>query len=162
MDMRIKKLLFVTKFEELGYDALETLLSLRRAFLEHIVFLYVIERDKVAMQRGVGFKRDEAIRQRSGKHLLHRLGRTLLQGMEVWVHRSAWRSKSPRRSKRGATGRSRCKIDLSNLFGVTVMSYPQTVRPRPGINRRPSSCLPPVPFDRPLLATDGRPRACGP
>jgi len=55
--MKIKKILFVTKFEELGYDALKALLSLRKSALEHVVFMHVIERDKVAMQRGVGYKK---------------------------------------------------------------------------------------------------------
>ena len=56
--MKIKKLMFVTKFEDLGYDAIQALLSMRKASLEHIVFMNVIERDKVAMQRGVGYKKE--------------------------------------------------------------------------------------------------------
>ncbi len=47
--MKIKKLLFVTKFEELWFDALKCLMELRKADLEHVVLLNVIERDKVAM-----------------------------------------------------------------------------------------------------------------
>jgi len=53
--MDIKKLLFVTKFEELGFDALQSLLSLRKASLNHVVFVNVIERDRVAMHRGAGY-----------------------------------------------------------------------------------------------------------
>jgi len=60
--MEIKKLLFVTKFEELCYDALNSLLSLRRADLEHVVFLNVIERDKVAMKRGSGYLKREEVK----------------------------------------------------------------------------------------------------
>jgi len=60
--MEIKKLLFVTKFEELCYDALSSLLSLRRADLEHVVFLNVIERDKVAMKRGSGYLKEEEVK----------------------------------------------------------------------------------------------------
>ena len=49
----IVKLLFVTKFDELGFDALKSLLPLRKAALDHVVFLYVIERERVSMHRGV-------------------------------------------------------------------------------------------------------------
>ncbi|MCP3873933.1 MAG: universal stress protein [Desulfobacteraceae bacterium] len=60
--MKIKKLLFVTKFEELCYDALNSLLALRGAALEHVVFLNVIERDKVAMKRGSGYLKEEEVK----------------------------------------------------------------------------------------------------
>ncbi len=62
--MEIKKLLFVTKFEELCFNALQSLLSLREAALDHVVFLNVIERDKVAMQRGTRYRKDEEIKLR--------------------------------------------------------------------------------------------------
>ena len=60
--MEIRKLLFVTKFEELCYDALNSLLSLRNAGLEHVIFLNVIERDKVAMKRGSGYLKEEEVK----------------------------------------------------------------------------------------------------
>ncbi|WP_300458943.1 universal stress protein [Desulfobacula sp.] len=60
--MEIKKLLFVTKFEDLCYSALNSLLALRRAALEHVIFLNVIERDKVAMKRGVGYLKEEEVK----------------------------------------------------------------------------------------------------
>jgi len=60
----IKKLLFVTKFDELCYDALLTMLNLRKAGLQHIVFMNVIERDRVAMRRGTGYQKQEEIRLR--------------------------------------------------------------------------------------------------
>jgi len=56
--MEIQKLLFVTKFEKLGFDALVSLLDLRKALLEHVVFLTVIERDKVAMRRSAGYLKE--------------------------------------------------------------------------------------------------------
>lgn len=59
--MYIKKLLFVTKFDELCFDALNSLLTLRNADLEHVVFLNVMERDKIAMQRGSGYLKEEEI-----------------------------------------------------------------------------------------------------
>ncbi|MEE8552247.1 MAG: universal stress protein [Desulfobacterales bacterium] len=62
--MEIKKLLFVTKFEVLCFNALQSVLSLREAALDHVVFLNVIERDKVAMQRGTGYRKDEEIKLR--------------------------------------------------------------------------------------------------
>jgi len=57
--MKIRKLLFVTDFEELWFDALQSLMDLRKAGLEHVIFLHVIEREKVAMHRGVGYLKDE-------------------------------------------------------------------------------------------------------
>lgn len=60
--MKIRKLLFVTKFEELCYDALNSLLELRNAALEHVIFLNVIERDKVAMKRGSGYLKEEEVK----------------------------------------------------------------------------------------------------
>ena len=60
--MKIKKLLFVTKFEELCYDALNSLLALRKSALDHVVFLNVIERDKVAMKRGSGYLKEEEVK----------------------------------------------------------------------------------------------------
>jgi len=61
--MKITRLLFVTKFEELGYDAVRSLLSLANADLNHIVFITVIEKDRFAMSR-VGYRKDEEIRLR--------------------------------------------------------------------------------------------------
>lgn len=58
----IKKLLFVTKFEDLCYDALNSLMGLRQAALDHVVFLNVIERDKVAMKRGSGYLKEEEVK----------------------------------------------------------------------------------------------------
>jgi len=60
--MEIKKLLFVTKFEDLCYDALNSLLSLRKAALDHVVFLNVIERDSVTMKRGQGYLKEEEVK----------------------------------------------------------------------------------------------------
>lgn len=62
--MKIRKLLFVTKFEALCYDALSSLLALRKAALEHVVFLNVIERDKVAMRRGSGYLKEEEVKRK--------------------------------------------------------------------------------------------------
>jgi len=60
--MEIKKMLFVTEFEELWFDALQSLMDLRKAGLNHVVFLHVIERDKVAMRRGTGYLKSEEVK----------------------------------------------------------------------------------------------------
>ena len=62
--MDIEKVLFVTKFEELWFDALESLMDLRQASLNHVVFLNVIQREKVAMHRGKGYEKREEVRLR--------------------------------------------------------------------------------------------------
>lgn len=62
--MDIRKILFVTKFEELWFDAVESLMDLRKASLDHVVFLNVIERDKVALRRGKGYQKVEEVRLR--------------------------------------------------------------------------------------------------
>jgi nucleotide-binding universal stress UspA family protein len=60
--MKIKKMLFVTDFQELWFDALQSLMDLRKAGLDHIVFLHVIRRDQVAMRRGKGYLKEEEIK----------------------------------------------------------------------------------------------------
>ncbi len=42
--MEIKKMLFVTNFEELWFDALRSLMGLRKAGLDHVVLMHVVER----------------------------------------------------------------------------------------------------------------------
>ncbi len=86
--MDIKKLLFVTKFEELGYDALRSLLSLRNASLNHVVFVNVIERDRVAMHRGAGYLKEEEIRLRETANIrfIDWAEDLFEQGMEVGVY----------------------------------------------------------------------------
>lgn len=86
--MDIKKLLFVTKFEELGFDALQSLLSLRKASLNHVVFVNVIERDRVAMHRGAGYMKEEEIRLRETANIrfIDWAEDLFEQGMEVGVY----------------------------------------------------------------------------
>ena len=62
--MNIKKLLFATQFEVLWFDALHSLLDLKAADLNHVVFLNVIEREKVALRRGSGYQKKEEIKLR--------------------------------------------------------------------------------------------------
>ena len=86
--MKIDKLLFATKFDELQLDALHSLLDLKQANLNHVVFLNVIDRDKVAMRRGTGYKKDEAIRlkEKANIRFIDWAEHLLEQGMEVGVY----------------------------------------------------------------------------
>jgi nucleotide-binding universal stress UspA family protein len=86
--MKIQKLLFVTKFDKLWFDALQSLLNLRTSALNHVVFLNVIERDKVAMSRGSGYRKDEELRLREKANIRFiDWAETLFeQGMEVGVY----------------------------------------------------------------------------
>jgi len=84
----IKKMLFASKFQELTFDALESLLDLRAAGLDHVVFLYVVERDKVAMHRGVGYQKNEEVKLKevANIHFIEWAEQLFEQGMEVGVH----------------------------------------------------------------------------
>ena len=86
--MKITNLLFVTKFEELGFDALQSLLSLAKADLNHVVFINVIERDRVAMRRGKGYDKTEEIRLRESANIrfIDWAENLFEQGMEVGVY----------------------------------------------------------------------------
>lgn len=86
--MEIKKLLFVTKFEELGFDALQSLLTLTQAALDHVVFVNVIERDRVAMHRGVGYQKEEErrLRETANIRFIDWAEDLFEQGMEVGVY----------------------------------------------------------------------------
>jgi nucleotide-binding universal stress UspA family protein len=85
--MKITRLLFVTKFEELGYDAVQSLLNLTKADLNHIVFLNVIERERFAMSR-VGYRKDEEIRLREAANIrfIDWSENLFEQGLEVGVY----------------------------------------------------------------------------
>jgi nucleotide-binding universal stress UspA family protein len=86
--MEIKKLLFVTKFNDLSFNALQSLLSLRKAGLTHVVFVNVIEREKVAMHRGLGYQKAEEIRLRETANIrfIDWAEHLFEQGMEVGVY----------------------------------------------------------------------------
>ena len=86
--MNIKKLLFVTKFDDLSFDALQSLLVLRKASLNHVVFVNVIEREKVSMHRGLGYQKIEEIRLRETANIrfIDWAESLFEQGMEVGVY----------------------------------------------------------------------------
>ncbi len=85
--MEIKKILFVTRFEDLCYDALQALLDLEKASLEHVVFMNVIERDKVATYR-TGYKKDAEIKLRETANIrfIDWAEALFERGMEVGVY----------------------------------------------------------------------------
>ena len=86
--MKIKKLLFATQFKKLWFDALQSLLVLRKAGLEHVVLLNVIERDKVAMHRGAGYQKNEEIklREKANIRFIDWAENLFERGMEVGVY----------------------------------------------------------------------------
>ena len=87
-NMIVRKMLFVTKFEELGFGALQSLLPLTKSGLEHVIFMNVIERDRVAMQRGLGYKKSEErkLREKANIRFIDWAEHLFEQGMEVGVY----------------------------------------------------------------------------
>ncbi len=166
--MKIKKLLFVTKFEVLGYDALKGLLSMRKSDLEHIVFLYVIERDQVAMRRGLGYQRDEAIRLKEAANIrfIDWAERLFEQGMEVGVYiqvgsLAAEVAKAVRKEEADLVviGRSQ-KTGMEQFYAGSTVTELIRRLPVPVLVYKPVSESPFVtgtPFQRPLVATDWSP-----
>ena len=86
--MTITKVLFVTKFQQLGFDALQAILALKKADLSHVVFMSVIEREKVAMRRGVGYKKDAEVKLRETANIrfIDWAEDLFEQGMEAGVY----------------------------------------------------------------------------
>jgi len=163
--MKIKKLMFVTKFEDLGYDAIQSLLSLRKASLEHIIFMNVIEREKVAMQRGLGYQKDEAVRMKETANIrfIDWAERLFEQGLEVGVYIQvgslvAEVAKAVQKEEADLVviGRTN-KTALEQFYsGSTVTEIIRRVS-IPVLVYKPVSDSPFAtgqPFERPLLATD--------
>ena len=163
--MDIRKLLFVTKFEDLRFDALQSLLDLRNVALNHVVFLNVIERENVAMRRGTGYQKEQEVRLREKANIRFiDWAETLFEmGMEVGVYIVVGRFvKQIIRaadnedvdlivigpSKQGKMEQLLSGSDLTEIIhrtGVPVLVYKN--RSRNGTN-------PEKPFQRPLLATN--------
>ena len=168
--MDIKKLLFVTKFNDLSFNALQSMLCLRKASLRHVVFAHVIERDKVALHRGLGYQKNEEIKLRETANIrfIDWAENLFEQGMEVGVYIvvgdlvsqvvEATRKEEPDlivigRSHKGLIDQLYTGPDISEIIrqaGVPVLVYKP---PRDKID------LVENPFERPLLATDWSP-AC--
>lgn len=166
--MKIRKMMFVTKFEDLGYEAIQALLSLRKASLEHIVFMNVVERDKVAMQRGVGYKKEDAVRLKEAANIrfIDWAERLFEQGMEVGVYiqvgsLEAEVAKAVRKEEADLVviGRTHKSIMEQFYSGSTVTEIIRRVS-IPVLVYKPASESPfatGTPFERPLLATDWSP-----
>jgi len=166
----IKKMLFASKFQELTFDALESLLDLRAVGLEHIVFLYVVERDKVAMHRGIGYQKSEAVKLKevANIHFIEWAEQLFEQGLEVGVHivvgtlvQQVVRAAGMEKVELIVIGRpTRTRLeqlvsgaDISDLIRrtqVPVLVYKQFP---------PEAAEKIHPFARPLLATDWSPAA---
>jgi nucleotide-binding universal stress UspA family protein len=166
--MDIKKLLFVTKFEELGFDALQSLLSLRKASLNHVVFVNVIERDRVAMHRGAGYLKEEEIRLRETANIrfIDWAEDLFEQGMEVGVYivvgslvseviKAAQKEETDLivigRSHKGMLEHLYSGSDITELLRrveIPVLVYKQLSETAIAIEK---------PFERPLLAIDWSP-----
>ena len=166
--MDIKKLLFVTKFEELGFDALQSLLSLQKASLSHVVFVNVIERDRVAMHRGAGYLKEEEIRLRETANIrfIDWAEDLFEQGMEVGVYivvgslvseviKAAQKEETDLivigRSHKGVLENLYSGSDITELLRraeIPVLVYKQLSETAIAIEK---------PFERPLLAIDWSP-----
>jgi len=161
-------LLFVTKFEELGFDALQSLLSLRKASLNHVVFVNVIERDRVAMHRGAGYLKEEEIRLRETANIrfIDWAEDLFEQGMEVGVYivvgslvseviKAAQKEETDLivigRSHKGVLEHLYSGSDITELLRraeIPVLVYKQLSETAIAIEK---------PFERPLLAIDWSP-----
>lgn len=86
--MKIQKMLFVTRFEDIRFDDLLPILELRKASLDHVVFLNVIEPGKIALRRGLGYRKDEAVRlrERANVRFIDWAEQLFEQGLEVGVY----------------------------------------------------------------------------
>jgi nucleotide-binding universal stress UspA family protein len=86
--MKITKMLFVSDFAELWLDALQSLMELRKAGLNHVVFLHVIHREKVAMRRGAGYLKETELKLKEIANIRFiDWAETLFEeGMEVGAH----------------------------------------------------------------------------
>lgn len=163
--MDIRKLLFVTKFEDLRFDALQSLLDLRKVALNHVVLLNVIDREKVAMRRGTGYQKEQEVRLREKANIRFiDWAETLFEmGMEVGVYivvggfvkqviQAAEKEEvdliviGP--SRQGKMEQLISGSDLTEILsrtGVPILVYKN--RSRDGVN-------PEKPFECPMLATN--------
>jgi nucleotide-binding universal stress UspA family protein len=86
--MSITTMLFVSEFEELWFDALQSVMGLRKAGLNHVVFLHVIPRERVAMRRGTGYLKQEErkLREIADIRFIDWAETLFEEGMEVGAH----------------------------------------------------------------------------
>ncbi|MCG6893406.1 MAG: universal stress protein [Desulfobacteraceae bacterium] len=166
--MKIRTILFVTKFEDLSLDALHAILTLRQSSLDHVVFLTVIERDRVAMRRGTGYQKREEIRLRETANIrfIDWAEPLFEEGMEVGVYitvgslvaeviKAAGKEGADMivigRSTKGRFEQLYAGSDITELLGrtaVPVLVYKATAE---------NAMVAEKPFERPLLAMNWSP-----
>ena len=163
--MDIRKLLFVTKFEALRFDAVTSLLPLQKAGLNHVVFLNVIEREKVALRRGKGYQKTEEIklREKANIRFIDWAENLFERGLEVGVYivvgdyvkqvvDAAAKEEvdlivlsPPKKGKLGNLFSGSEVTEILHRTGVPVMVYK---------NPTPGSITTDKPCDRVLMTTD--------
>jgi len=165
-----QKMLFATRFNELTFDALESLLDLCRAGLNHIVLLNVIERDRVAMFRGTGYQKSEEVKLKEVANInFIQWAETLFErGLEVGVYivvgtlvqqvAKAARNENADLIVVGRPTRSRLDqlLQGSDLFALIRRTHVPVLVYK---DARPDNLERERPFWRPLLATDWSPAA---
>ena len=164
----IKKVLFVTKFQQLGFDALQALLALKKADLSHVVFMSVIERDKVAMRRGVGYKKDEEVKLRETANIrfIDWAEDLFEQGMEAGVYivvgslvseviKAAMKEEADLivigRSEKGVLEQlysGSAVVELIRSTSIPALVYKHGLDKAASVDK---------PFEKPLVATDWSP-----
>ncbi len=167
-NMVIRKMLFVTKFEELGFAALQSLLPLRKSALEHVIFMNVIERDRVAMQRGVGYKKSEErkLREQANIRFIDWAENLFEQGMEVGAYIVVGNlvpqvidAAEKENADLVVIGRRSRKMMEVFYSGADITELLSRIE-RPVLvykNRVDSGSVSEKPFDKPLLAVDWSP-----
>jgi nucleotide-binding universal stress UspA family protein len=163
--MDFKKILFVTKFNDLSFNALQSFLCLRKAALDHVVLANVIEREKVAMHRGLGYQKSEEVRLRETANIRFiDWAETLFeQGMEVGVYivvgnlvRKVIEAARKEEADLIVIGRSHQRF-LEQLYSGSHVTELIRQSATPVMVYKPPSDkidLIDKPFERPLLATD--------
>lgn len=166
--MEIQKLLFVTKFNDLSFNALQSLLCLRNASLNHVVLASVIEREKVAMHRGLGYQKSEEVRLRETANIrfIDWAENLFEQGMEVGVYivvgnlvHKVIEAAHKEQADLIVIGRSRKRF-LDQLYSGSDVTEILRQAATPVLVYKPPTDkidLLDKPFDRPLLATDWSP-----
>lgn len=163
--MDIKKLLFVTKFNDLSFNALQSLLCLRSASLNHVVLTNVIEREKVAMQRGLGYKKSDEIRLRETANIrfIDWAENLFEQGMEVGVYivvgnliKKVIEAANKEQADLIVIGRSRQRFIDQLYLGSDVTEIIQQSATPVLVYKPPTDKIDLLdkPFDRPLLTID--------
>jgi nucleotide-binding universal stress UspA family protein len=152
----------------LSYNALQSIIHLRDVALQHVVFAHVIEREKVAMHRGLGYQKTEELKLRETANIrfIDWAENLFEQGMEVGVYIvvgnlvtkviDAARKEKPDmivigRSHKGFIDQLYTGSDITEIIrqaNIPVLIY------KPPADKLD---LMDTPFERPLLATDWSP-----